>query len=84
MQAISTTTCLIFSNGIISYLKNLVNKRDHDHLPEFMANLGYVGQFSPSALDPSNLLEEERMGHGLSGVLEQWLVDALVAGRTDT
>jgi hypothetical protein len=49
-----------------------------------MANLGYVGQFSPSALDPVNVLEEDRKAHGLNAVLEQWLVDALVAARTET
>jgi hypothetical protein len=70
---------------MVSPFENLLIIRDsHDHLPEFMANLGYVGQFSPSALQTSNLLEEERKGHGLNGVLEQWLVDALVAGRTET
>ena len=61
-----------------------------------MANLGYVGQFSPSAIftgsapDVSNQVvtfqqstDENRGGkHGLNTVLEQWLVDAIGAGRT--
>jgi hypothetical protein len=75
------------------HFHNGTDNRDQEDLPEFMANLGYVGQFSPSSLftstqntdPPSSALntDDDTNGrHGLNTVLEQWLVDAVGANRT--
>src|SRR5579859_3152941 len=39
------------------------NFRDQDNLPEFMANLGYVGELEPDT-------------NGLNMILEQWIVQS--------